>query len=79
MTKIDRPLLRETGEFIKGKPLIIELHPTYLQLRTKLSRFKVTVDYRSILDLGYKILHRAEMEKKKEARASSRRRQKRAS
>jgi hypothetical protein len=59
MTKLtDRPLVRETAVTNRGVPLIVELHPKYLELRVKGQRSGVTVDYESILDLARKIAYR---------------------
>jgi hypothetical protein len=53
-----RPLRRETATVYRGRPLIVELHPGYLVLREKCTRKAVTVDYRTALELGYKLLAR---------------------
>ena len=64
MTSLNRPVRRETGAIVKGRPLVVELHAGYLTLRSKGKRHTVTVDYRAVLDLGYRILARAAAEEK---------------
>lgn len=70
MTQISpqTPLRRETSVYYRGRPLIVELHPGYLTLREKGRREAVAVDYRAILDLGYKIKARADRQEKLERR-----------
>ena len=58
MTTLTRPVRRETGVVFKGRPLIVEIHPGYLTLREKGRRHVVTLDYRTALDVAYKILAR---------------------
>ena len=68
MTSLNRPVKRETGAIVKGRPLVVELHAGYLTLRAKGKRHTVTVDYRAVLDLGYRILARAAATEKQAAR-----------
>lgn len=68
MTKLENPVRRETGVYIKGRPLIIEARPGYLRLREKGRRFFVAVDYRAIYDLGFKIIARQKAAERAEAR-----------
>lgn len=57
MTNLTRPVKRETAARYRGKPLVIELHAGYLTLRQKgRRRGVVTVDYPTILEVGYKML-----------------------
>ena len=58
MTNLSRPVKRETGVFVKGRPLIIELHQGYATLRQKGKRTTVSVGYAAVLDLGWKLLAR---------------------
>jgi len=70
MTRISTSSLvrRETDSLFRGKPIIIELHAKYLTLRTKRSSHTVSVDYESVLTLGYKILARQQaLEKAQQA------------
>jgi hypothetical protein len=60
----ERIVKRETASTHRGRPLIVELHPGYLTLRQKGRRSAVAVDYGAVLDLGYKILARAERAEK---------------
>ena len=72
MTSLTRPVRRETGVTYRGRPLVIEIHAGYLSLREKGKRHAITVDYRAVLDLGYKMLARAEAEEKRQAHAAGR-------
>jgi hypothetical protein len=67
MTALTKPVRRETGTIYRGRPLVIEIHAGYLSLREKGKRHSVTVDYRAVLDLGYKLLARAAAEEKHKA------------
>ena len=58
------PLRRETGAVVRGRPLILELHPSYLLLREKGRRHSVAVTYQAIRDLGYKLVAREERAQK---------------
>ena len=59
MTAIQKPVRRESATYYRGRPLIVEIHPSYVVLREKGRRQGVTVDYRAVLDLGYKLMARA--------------------
>lgn len=58
MTALNRPVRRETAIVYRGRPLIAEIHAGFLALREKGRRAGVTVDYRTIYELGWKILAR---------------------
>ena len=58
MTALTKPVRRETAACYRGRPLIVELHPGYLVLREKGTRRAVTVDYKTALEVGYKLLAR---------------------
>ena len=70
MTRLEsnKPLKRETAVVYRGRPLLVELHPGHLSLREKGRRFNLDVDYRTILDLAYKMLWKAEQAEKKAAK-----------
>jgi hypothetical protein len=70
--KPNKPLARETAAQYRGRPLIIELHPGYLEIREKGRRNRVTLDYRTALEVGYKILWRQQQADKKAAKAVKR-------
>lgn len=57
MTKLtpDKTIKRETASFDRTDPLVIELHPKYLEIRPKGTRSGVTVDYGAIYDLGRRL------------------------
>lgn len=62
--KPNQPLRRETATVYRGRTLLVELHPGYIALREKGRRHSITVDYRAVLDLGFKLLARAEREER---------------
>ena len=62
--KADKPITRETAVVYRGRPLLVELRPAYLVLREKGRRFRLDIDYRTILDTAYKMLHRAKLAEK---------------
>ena len=66
MTKATKPVKRETFTTYRGRPLVVEIHATYITLRQKGTRRTVTLDYRTALETGYKLIARAKaMEKAK--------------
>lgn len=68
MTAIHTPIRRETATYYRGRPLIVELHPGYLNMREKGRRFALAVDYRAVIDLAYKIKARADAAERKALR-----------
>jgi hypothetical protein len=51
-------LTRETAAYYRGRALVIELYPGYCSIRMKGTRQVVSVDYRTVLETGYKVLAR---------------------
>ena len=72
MTALTRPVRRETAACYRGRPLIVELHPGYIVLREKGTRRAVTVDYKTALEVGYKILARQQQAEQGKARTRRR-------
>jgi hypothetical protein len=65
MTKLGKPVTRETSVIERGDPLIVELHPKYLVLRVKGKRTSaVSIPYDSAYDLGRKLAARSVTEQK---------------
>jgi len=64
MTTLTHPVKRETSSLYRGRPLIIELHPGYMSIREKGTRRSVVVDYRTALEVGYKLLARQRLAEK---------------
>ena len=62
MTTTDRAIKRETRETFRGKPLVIEIHPTWLSIRLKGQRARYTV-YSQMFTLG---AHNAAEERRRE-------------
>jgi hypothetical protein len=77
--KTGRPLVRETATIYHGRNLIVELYPSYVTIREKGRRFRVDVDYRAVLEVGFKQLHREEMARRAAAAQSKHREYRRAS
>ena len=55
MTKLEKPLTRETAAAHRGDPIVIVLHPKYLQVRLKGKRDGMNVDYETLLDFARKL------------------------
>jgi hypothetical protein len=73
MTNLTHPVRRETAANYRGRALIVELHPAYLEIRLKGTRRRVTLDYPTALEVGYKILARQqESERAAEKKARKR-------
>lgn len=68
MTFITKPVRRETAVIYRGRPLIAELHSGFILLREKGRRVGVSVDLRSVYELGWKQLAKAQREEKKRGR-----------
>ena len=58
MTSLTRPVRRETATTVRGRALVVELHPGYLTLRQKGKHHAVSVGYDAVLDLGWRLLAR---------------------
>jgi len=54
VTRLDRQsrLVRETGAFLKQRPLVVELFARIMRIRPKGARWGYDVDYESIFALG---------------------------
>lgn len=52
MTKADKPVRRETFTSNRGRPLVIELNPTFLVVREKGRRHGYTVTYSQVFNVG---------------------------
>lgn len=72
MTTIDRPVRRETATYKRdagrARALVVELHPSHLEVRDKGTRRAFAIPYDAIYDLGCKLLARAEREEKRARR-----------
>jgi hypothetical protein len=68
MTKLSKPVRRETATVYRGRPLMAELHGGYIHLREKGRRAGVIVDYRAVFELGWKMLAREKAAAKKARR-----------
>ena len=55
---VGKPTRRETAVCVRGRALIVELHPGFLTVREKGRRQAASVDYRAVYDLAYKLLAR---------------------
>ena len=54
MTRITKPVARESATIERGRPLIVTLHPRHLEIRAKGLRQSFTVDYSACLWLAVK-------------------------
>ena len=73
MTRIIKPVVRESAAFDRGRSLIVALHPTHLELRPKGTRHSYTVSYEGILWL--EVRRQVEEERReRKARKKGRRR-----
>lgn len=72
MTTIDRPVRRETATYKRDagrtRALLVELHPSHIELRCKGTRRRLAVPYDAIYDLACKLLARQAREEKRKAR-----------
>ena len=64
----DRPTRRETAATHKGRPLMVALHPRYMEIREKGRRDVLSVDYDAIFHLAMKLRWRQEQAERKERR-----------
>ena len=74
MTLAIKPVRRESAVTYRGRPLVVEMHPGFISIREKGRRTAVSVDLRSIYDLGWKIMARAAAAEKAAARKQRRKR-----
>jgi hypothetical protein len=58
MTTLAKPVRRETAVQYRGRPLIAELHAGFIHLREKGRRAGVSVDFRTVYELGWKMIAR---------------------
>lgn len=58
ITKLTKPVIRETAYYDHTDALIVELYPKYMCVRLKGQKGSVDVSYGAILDLGRKIAGR---------------------
>ncbi len=54
MTRIGKPVIRETASLERGHPIVIALHPKYIEIRLKQQRNSYRVDYGAVLWLAVK-------------------------
>lgn len=53
-----RPLIRETDSMERADPIVVRLHPKFIDVRLKGTKKGVIVGYDAILDLGRKMAMR---------------------
>jgi len=68
MTRLDKPVRRETATLKRDqgrtRALLVELHPSHIELRLKGTRRRLAVPYDAVYDLASKLLARAEREER---------------
>jgi len=67
VTTTDKPVKRETRATVKGRPLIITLYPSWLEVREKGRRWRYTIDYQCLYQVAAK-LFAAEKQREKAAK-----------
>lgn len=50
MTKIEHAILRETDCSIRGRIIVVELHPKFMQIRTKSQKVSYEISYEELFD-----------------------------
>ena len=70
MTRIGRPIVRETAARERGRPLLVELHPGFLAFRLKGTRQRWPISYESVFWSAVKLA----AEKQREDRMKDRKR-----
>ena len=69
MTRITKPVSRESDALDRGRPLIVTLHPRHLEVRPKGTRQRYTISYDACLWLAVKrILEEQRRERKQQRR-----------
>ena len=69
----DRPTRRETSATYRSRPLMVELHPSYLAIRQKGRRDVLTVDYICLFEFAHKLRWREQQAERKAAKKRGRR------
>jgi hypothetical protein len=54
MTKADKPTTRETYSTYRGRPIVLTIHASYVSVRLKGTRQRLTVDAAAIYSLACK-------------------------
>ena len=54
MTKLTKPVTRESASMDRGRPLIVTLHPRHLEIRPKGTRHKYAISYDACVWLAVK-------------------------
>jgi len=69
MTRLEKPVTRESAAFDRGRPLVVTLHARHLEVRPKGTRHGYTISYDACLWLAVK---READEKRREKREQRR-------
>jgi len=73
MTDTTRKTRRETLTAFQGRPLILELHPTWVTIRQKGRRYRYTVTYDQIWQIGARNAAEERRREKREAKLAKKR------
>lgn len=68
MTRADNPVVRLTYARYRSREIVVELHPTWMDLRLKGTRRKFALDYGAAWSVACKLAARAEMDEKRAKR-----------
>jgi hypothetical protein len=55
MTVLDKPVVRQTKQLYKGKPIVVELRPHCIAVRQLRSKIVRTVPFEVLFDIGDKL------------------------
>jgi len=59
------PVKRETSAVVRGRAIVVILHPGWMEVKEKGRKHTVSVSYRAVMDLGYKLLAREQAAERK--------------
>lgn len=71
MTKATKPVRRETFSCFRGRPLVIEIHPTFVTIREKGRRSHYSVTFDQIFNIGARNAAAARRAEKAEAKKAA--------
>ena len=54
MTRLEKPVTRESASMDRGRPLVVTLHPRHLEVRPKGTRRSYTITYDACMWLAVK-------------------------
>jgi hypothetical protein len=73
MTRLGKPVTRESASTDRGRPLIVTLHPRHLEVRPKGTRQRYCISYEGALWMAVREKVEEERRAKRQARKEKRR------